>query len=392
MKHVTPPELSLGNTSQQMLHLMLRASGLPPAAWPALLDASDLAQELDNPDGQVHLTDFMRIGNTLIRTGNCGPRLGLLMGQHYRDTDHGLPAQIARTAPTIGAAIQCLAHYSPLTTRYYRGAPRLLHGSPPAIRLYSLETYSSGCPFVIDGVMAIWTRLLRDLSGRNDIIKAVSLEYPQCHYHEAVQRYFRAPVSYGEPHNQLTLHPAALGWPVQRQEPQLHAQLCRLGDELLKEMMDCNTIAGSVRQWLTSRLEGGVPTLAECAAAIGMPDWTLRRKLANEGARYQVVLDDLRHELARAHLDGTALSISEIGFMVGFGSTGSFQRAFKRWPGMAVGEYRRRIIEKRRLRTSGSVSRDGHTRFPSAPGCPATHPAHSLRPATPRHNPLKLQD
>lgn len=350
MKNVAQPELSLGNTSQQMLQLMLRASGLPAAAWPALLDAGDLAQALNNPDWQVRLTDFMRIGNSLIRTGSCGPRLGLLMGQHYRDTDHGLPAQIARTAPTMRAAIQCLAHYSPLTTRYYRGAPRLLPGSPPVIRLYSLETYSSGCPFVIDGVMAIWTRLLRDLSGRNDIIKAVSLEYPQCDYHEAVQRYFRAPVSYGEAHNQLTLHPAALDWPVQRHEPQLHAQLCRLGDALLKEIMDCNTVAGSLRQWLTSRLEGCVPTLEECAAALGMPDWTLRRKLAIECTRYQVVLDELRHELARAHLHETALSISEIGFMLGFGSTGSFQRAFKRWTGVAVGEYRRRIVEKRRLR------------------------------------------
>lgn len=367
MKHVAQSELSLGNTSQQMLNLMLRASGLPAATWPALLDASDLAQALNHPEQQVRLSDFMRIGKTLMHSGSCGPRLGLLMGQHYRDTDHGLPAQIARTAPTMRAAIQCLAHYSPLTTRYYRGAPTLLPGSPPVIQLYSLDAYSSGCPFVIDGVMAIWTRLLRDLSGRNDIIRAVSLEYPQGDYHEAVQRYFRAPVSYGEPHNQLTLHPAALDWPVLRHEPQLHAQLCRLGDDLLREMMDCNTVTGSLRQWLASHLEGGVPTLEACAAAMGMPDWTLRRKLASEGARYQVVLDELRHELARAHLDETTLTISEIGFMVGFGSTGSFQRAFKRWTGMPVGEYRRRIIEKRRQRVlQGSLQVTARTMSRSA--------------------------
>ncbi len=358
MKHVAQSELSLGNTSLQMLHLMLRASGVPAPDWPALLDAdgSGLAQAFHDPDLQVRLTDFMRIGNTLIRTGSCGPRLGLLMGQYYRDTDHGLPAQIARTAPTMRAAIQCLAHYSPLTTRYYRGAPRLLPDRPPVIQLYSLETYSSGCPFVIDGVMSIWARLLRDLSGRTDIIKAVTLEYPPCDYHEAVQRYFRTPVSYGAPHNQLVLHAAALDWPVQRHEPQLHAQLRRLGDELLKQKMACDTVAGSLRHWLTSRLEGNVPTLEACADALGMPDWTLRRKLAIECTRYQLVLDELRHELARAHLDETALSISEIGFMLGFGSTGSFQRAFKRWTGVAVGAYRRRIIEKRQQRlASGSA-------------------------------------
>ncbi len=36
--------------------------------------------------------------------------------------------------------------------------------------------------------------------------------------------------------------------------------------------------------------------------------------------------------------------------MLGFGSTGSFQHTFKRWTGLAVGEHRRRIIEKRRQR------------------------------------------
>lgn len=335
----TPVESSIGSTSPQMLDLMLRASGLARQAWPEALAAGGA----DRPRGGINLNDFMQVGAHLVRQAPAGTELGLRMGRLYADTDHGLPAQIARTAPDLRTAISCLLRYTPLTTRYFKGTPQLLCGPQPVIRLYPLLTYCEQHTFVIDAVLAIWVQLLRQISGQRQVVQGITLQYPHCEHPEAMQRHFRVNMSFASRHNQILLHPAALDWPVAHPEPQLHRQLRYLGDALLAEQTRNQTLSGQVQQWLMRHLEARVPSLDDCAAAIGMPGWTLRRKLALEDTSFQALLDSLRSELARAHLRETRFSTSEIGFMLGFSTAGSFQRAFKRWTGMPVGDYRRHL-------------------------------------------------
>jgi AraC-like DNA-binding protein len=91
------------------------------------------------------------------------------------------------------------------------------------------------------------------------------------------------------------------------------------------------------------RLHGHTPTLEETSSLLGMPDWTLRRKLKDEGTTFQALLDNMRKDLALGYMRDTQMSFGEIAYVLGFSTPGAFQRAFKRWTRETPGDYRRRI-------------------------------------------------
>lgn len=68
---------------------------------------------------------------------------------------------------------------------------------------------------------------------------------------------------------------------------------------------------------------------------------TLRRRLEKEGITYRGILDGLRRDLAICHLSDGQLSMAEIAAQLGFTETSAFYRAFKKWTGLAPGQYRR---------------------------------------------------
>lgn len=100
---------------------------------------------------------------------------------------------------------------------------------------------------------------------------------------------------------------------------------------------------------LRRRMRGSIgdtewPTLEALAREFNLAPTTLRRRLDGEGASYQGIKDELRRDTAIHHLCTTALSIADIGGLLGFQETSAFHRAFKKWCGVQPGEYRLRQI------------------------------------------------
>lgn len=349
----------IGQTSLQTVRLMLRASGLPATQWPPLLQ-QHLGHALtgaDEPSITCELTDFMRLGEALIQICPAGEDLGLAMGRHCRDTDLGLPGQIARTAPTLADALACLCHYSPLMTQCYRGQPTWSPGrGQPALRLYSIAPYNRYNRFVVDFVLAAWQQAIRDWTGREDLLQRVEMEYEHNSHAPALAQHFTAPVLLGAQTNQLVLIAEAPAQPLITAQAELHGQLRTLGDQLLQKLADSATLTGRVQQWLGPRLQGTSPTLEATASALHMAPWTLRRRLREENSSYQHLLDDLRRDLALAHIRETSHSFGEIAYLLGFSSPGAFQRAFRRWTDETPGDYRRRHQRQLTAATHSSVA------------------------------------
>ncbi len=72
---------------------------------------------------------------------------------------------------------------------------------------------------------------------------------------------------------------------------------------------------------------------------------TLYRKLAEENTTYRAVVDEVRHELALRYLGDATLAVREIGHLLGFATSPSFHRAFRRWTGTTPSEYRAGLRE-----------------------------------------------
>jgi len=69
------------------------------------------------------------------------------------------------------------------------------------------------------------------------------------------------------------------------------------------------------------------------ASKLGLSRQTLFRKLKAEGVTFELVLDELRQQLALYYLNGKKVSINQTAYLVGFSEPAAFSRAFKRWTG-----------------------------------------------------------
>jgi AraC-like DNA-binding protein len=67
------------------------------------------------------------------------------------------------------------------------------------------------------------------------------------------------------------------------------------------------------------------------ARALSTSTRSLQRRLAAVGLSYNQLLDQVRKEAAERHLADSALSITEIAYLLGYSEPAAFNRAFKRW-------------------------------------------------------------
>lgn len=77
-------------------------------------------------------------------------------------------------------------------------------------------------------------------------------------------------------------------------------------------------------------------------AALRMSPRTLQRRLEDEGLRLSALIDDVRAQAARRHLEDPRIPLIDVAFRLGFSDLATFSRAFRRWTGMPPGAYRRR--------------------------------------------------
>jgi AraC-like DNA-binding protein len=75
------------------------------------------------------------------------------------------------------------------------------------------------------------------------------------------------------------------------------------------------------------------PTIAHVCGRLRLSRSTLLRRLADEGATFQSLLDDTRKELATRYLLKSDLNNQQIAHLVGYRDPNAFQRAFRKWTG-----------------------------------------------------------
>jgi AraC-like DNA-binding protein len=101
-----------------------------------------------------------------------------------------------------------------------------------------------------------------------------------------------------------------------------------------------------VRHQIASALPFGV-SADEVAEDLGMSARNLRRRLEAEGSSYQVILDEVRCELARRYLAEEGKGVEEVAFALGFSDGSAFHKAFKRWTGESPTDFARESTPER---------------------------------------------
>jgi len=128
--------------------------------------------------------------------------------------------------------------------------------------------------------------------------------------------------------------------PLRRRDAVLQSVLLRNADEIADRLPKPNDVVSDLRRILLSRLAQGDSNIESVARSMGTSVRSLQRRLTYRGSSYQDVLDSIRREAAGQYLSDRALSISEVGYLLGYSEPAAFHRAFKRWHGSTPHEFR----------------------------------------------------
>ena len=91
-------------------------------------------------------------------------------------------------------------------------------------------------------------------------------------------------------------------------------------------------------------LPSGTLTSDRVAKALSMSKRTLERRLAERGSSFSQIVRESRIHIADHYLRQTHVSITEIGFLLGYRDSNSFYRAFKSWHGKTPQEVREQAL------------------------------------------------
>jgi AraC-like DNA-binding protein len=101
-----------------------------------------------------------------------------------------------------------------------------------------------------------------------------------------------------------------------------------------------NELSFLAQRALQQKLTGWRPNVEDIADALHISSRTLQRRLQDEGSRFQRVLEEARHQLARHYLNNSVLELNEAAYLLGYQDGNSFVRAFRNWEGVPPSRWR----------------------------------------------------
>lgn len=294
---------------------------------------------LASPDARISIPRFMRLGFASIQYSKT-PWLGLDMGIQTSASNLGIAGLMALSAENLKVALKSICDYELLSSSNARGQSAFYMSEGFGIaQFYSISPYNSFNLFVVDSVLSGWYHLARWLTGKDDCIETMCFEFSEPEYSYKYREYFDCEVRFSQPYNAVVIKPHALSYTVIHGCASTYELLKRQADADLEKVRMGLNFREKVARVITPLLNGSTPTLDHVAEQLNMAPWTVRRKLVAEGTTFQKVLNETRRGLAISYVKDTSFTLGEIAYLLGFGSPTAFQRAFKRWTGIAPGSY-----------------------------------------------------
>ncbi|MFD2229063.1 AraC family transcriptional regulator [Alkalimarinus sediminis] len=194
--------------------------------------------------------------------------------------------------------------------------------------------------FLQESLLVIWHRFSCWLTGKRIVLDQVAFNYPKPAHADEYKHLFHCPLSFDQPHTQLTFNSRYLAEGVIRDEPELKEFLKSSPANLLGKPDDYNSFTSQIRQRIGRNLRDELPDFESIASVLNLSPQTLRRRLKEENTSYQEIKDNIRRDQSIYHLSRQDFSINEIAELVGFTEPSTFHRAFKKWTGLTPGAYR----------------------------------------------------
>lgn len=283
-----------------------------------------------------------------IATALGDPHLGLTIASRVPRGIGGVGELAARSAPTIGAALERCARYSRIITPHQelmctrddashelRFSYRVPGGVPPFAGRHTNEY-----------AVAVFRRLADEMSGAHPPLRRVWLAHgDEAKTRARLAEYFELPataIEFDRDSNGLAFDLSLADQPIPAADPTLLRVLEQYAQSLMPAEDAAPELLRNVERAVAELLVDGVPTLASVAQRMAVGERTLQRHLRAEGTTFAELVEKIRRALAEQHLRRRTLSVSEVAYVLGYSDGRAFARAFHRWFGLTPTEFRAR--------------------------------------------------
>ena len=299
----------------------------------ALLAGSGVgAAQLEDPDGRVPCTSISGVICEVMRTRPL-KNLGMKVASETPVGAFQLLDYLIVTCETVREAAKQLARYLRISEAPFEIEVR--DDEDPIRIVYANVRETFTAEFEV--ALAI-------LHFRRETESRLTVEYASFTHTpddaDEMERALGCPIHVQSPWLGFALSREAWELPLRRRDPVLQLILHRNAEELSARLPESNSIVGELRRFLVTRMAQGDSEIEMVARSMATSVRSLQRKLAATGTSYQEILDSIRREAAARHLADRALSITEVGYLLGYSEPASFHRAFKRWYGSTPQEFR----------------------------------------------------
>jgi len=268
---------------------------------------------------------------------SANPAIGLLLGTETK-TERFHPIGLAAlSTENFGSAIDQMARYKQLTCPEEILQER--DDEEWSIQFRWLLADEIEPPVLNECCFAWVLSIARHGTGMRLSPLRVEFVQPRAQV-KTMERHFACPVVCGAARNAIVFRAADAQRPFVTRNAELLGMLApQFEEELRQENGDENFIE-RVRVAIQQKLAGRRPNIEDIADALHISSRTLQRRLQDEGASFQRVLEEARHQLARGYLNNSVLELNEAAYLLGYEDSSSFVRAFRTWEGIPPARWR----------------------------------------------------
>ncbi|WP_250656805.1 AraC family transcriptional regulator [Alkalimarinus coralli] len=303
-----------------------------------LLDSADLTLDVFNNLQRFTMDETVKLwGACIEETGD--PCFGLHLGEKVRPATFHIVGYTLMNSANLSEAFDKLNQYQRLISDggvfqrlpTSRGVWLVYHPRPGSIPFYYHQ---------IDAVLAAVLSFSRWVTGEvlSPIDVSLAREKPACI--DEYRRIFGVEPVFDAEFDGVLISHETLALPLLEADEELcevHESHAR---KRLIELESDNGVKDKVVNLLRRYMSNQDAGRAFIANKLGLSEKSLQRKLAEEGATFQGLYNDLRQRLALDYVSDTAIPLAEVALMLGFSDSSAFYRAFKRWTGNTPGDYR----------------------------------------------------
>lgn len=268
------------------------------------------------------------------------PSLGLRLGQQHNLGELGIWGYAIISSPTLKDANQVAIQYwalngSLVTPSYQRDKNYSTWRISPAFPMDNLRSWI----FAVEELLSTFYSGSCFLSKEDFQIAEINLSYPEPVHGSLYRKMFNCPVNFDKETDMFRTsfifenNPTSMGNPILAD---ICKQQCR---ELMTKLKVSDELISTIRNLLITSL-GQFPRLPVIARQMAMSSRTLRRRLEERNITYQNILDEIRMELTKEYITTTNLSIDQIANRLGFSEATTLRRAFKKWTGLNIKEFK----------------------------------------------------